>query len=524
MSMRTRLFDSLKLVKMQSYLDADEQKRVQKVQEQWNFYEGYHWEDIPNDGDRPEVTENYCAVYVNKFVSFELGKGFSINTQNDLKELKVTDGGATIVEYLNRVWQDNRRDQLLYEIGQAKAVNGDMWVQVRFEEADTLDDPFEEYSQGRIRIVPYHKGLVFPTYDPHDKDKLIELKLMYEIEIKKSGMFGTSSTETVVYKQIWTKDRIVEFHGNMQISEQENPYGLIPFVQIKNFPLVGRTDGISDLENLIPLNVEYNLKKSDISEIIDYHASPVTVVYGAKIGNLERGANKVWGGLPKDAKVENLELSSDLAASTKYCESLKKSMNEIGSVPVGALGGEQAISNTSGVALQFVNAPIIERANIKKEATAYGIRQINKLILYLSVLNNIVHIPDNVPKSEFYNTVIEIPDTTPKDLLVELQQIEIEMRLGLEDRKGAMHRLGREDIDSAIEEIDRDRAEHPELYGLSTPQPSNSDDNSGENIEDEDDDTKNNGMGGTRRRNNDTLGVNKNGEPQKVNSGMTNGE
>ena len=46
---------------MQSYLDSDEQKRVQKVQEQWNFYEGYHWEDIPNDGDRPQVTENYCA-------------------------------------------------------------------------------------------------------------------------------------------------------------------------------------------------------------------------------------------------------------------------------------------------------------------------------------------------------------------------------------------------------------------------------------------------------------------------------
>ena len=53
MSMGSRIFDSLKLVKMQSYLDSDEQKRVQKVQEQWNFYEGYHWEDIPNDGDRP---------------------------------------------------------------------------------------------------------------------------------------------------------------------------------------------------------------------------------------------------------------------------------------------------------------------------------------------------------------------------------------------------------------------------------------------------------------------------------------
>ena len=522
--MRTRIFDSLKLVKMQSYLDPDEQKRVQKVQEQWNFYEGYHWEDIPDDGDRPQVTENYCATYVNKFVSFELGKGFSINTQKDLKELKITDGGLTIIEYLNRIWQDNRRDQLLYEIGQAKAVNGDMWVQVRFEEAKDLDDPFEEYSKGRIRIVPYHKGLVFPTYDPHDKDKLVELKLMYEIEVKKSGMFGTTSTETLVYKQIWTKDTIREFHGNDQISEQPNPYKLIPFVHIKNYPLVGRTEGISDLENLIPLNVEYNLKKSDISEIIDYHASPVTVVYGAKIGNLERGANKIWGGLPKDAKVENLELSSDLKASNSYCDSLKKSMNEVGGIPVGALGGEQAISNTSGVALQFVNAPIIERTNIKKEATGYGIKAINKLILYLSQLNGIITIPENVAKSDFYNTIVEIPDTTPKDLLVELQQIEIEMRLGLEHRKGAMHRLGREDIDATIEEIDKDRAEHPELYGITSQNTEESDDDdidTNDNLDDDDDQTS--GMGGTKRRPNDTNGLNKEGEPKKVNSGMTNG-
>ena len=186
-------------------------------------------------------------------------------------------------------------------------------------------------------------------------------------------------------------------------------------------------------------------------------------------------------------------------------------MNEVGGVPVGALGGEQAISNTSGVALQFVNAPIIERTNIKKEATSYGIRQINKLILYLSVLNGIVRIPDGVTKSDFYNTIVEIPDTTPKDTLVELQQIEIEMRLGLECRKGAMHRLGREDIDNTIEEIDKDREEHPELYGIQTPEPETDDSN-----------TKEVGMGGTKRRPTDENGMNKEGEPKKINSGMTN--
>ena len=197
-------------------------------------------------------------------------------------------------------------------------------------------------------------------------------------------------------------------------------------------------------------------------------------------------------------------------------------MNEVGGIPVGALGGEQAISNTSGVALQFVNAPIIERTNIKKEATSYGIRQINKLILYLSVLNDIVHIPEGVTKSDFYNTIVEIPDTTPKDTLVELQQIEIEMRLGLECRKGAMHRLGREDIDNSIEEIDKDRKEHPELYGIQSTDTSDDTENTGDDTDDGNDNTNDVGMGGTRRRPTDDNGNNKEGKPKKINSGMTN--
>ena len=87
-----------------------------------------------------------------------------------------------------------------------------------------------------------------------------------------------------------------------------------------------------------------------------------------------------------------------------------------------------------------------------------------------------------------------------------------------------MHRLGREDIDATIEEIDKDRAEHPELYGITSQNTEESDDDdidTNDNLDDDDDQTS--GMGGTKRRPNDTNGLNKEGEPKKVNSGMTNG-
>ena len=170
-------------------------------------------------------------------------------------------------------------------------------------------------------------------------------------------------SRTLVYKQVWYRDRVEVYYGKDLAGTYVNKYGIIPFFHCKNLPLAGRNTGASDLDDLIPLNVELNLKSSDVSEIIDYHSAPVTVVYGARIGQLEKGANKVWGGLPKDGKVENLELRGDLSASTNYIKDLKRAMHEIGGIPEGALGKETAISNTSGVALQVTMLPLMRKYN-----------------------------------------------------------------------------------------------------------------------------------------------------------------
>ena len=66
---------------------------------------------------------------------------------------------------------------------------------------------------------------------------------------------------------------------------------------------------------------------------------------------------------------------------------------------------------------------------------------------------------------DFLHTEVTIPDTLPKDELLQLQQIQTEMTLGLESRQGALKRLGREDIENKIDEIDEDREKNPQLYG-----------------------------------------------------------
>ena len=468
-------------------LTNEETLFLKRVKEAWNFYEGYHWEGM-DDLDSPQVTFNYCRPFVNKFVSFEFGKGFSIETPVEIEQDEVTvndpkldmvlgdelDGSDDEVvqrektegDFLNDVWEDNKKDTLCIEIGQTKSITGEAWVKVQFEDPEDLNDPFEKYPNGRIRLSVVPTQFVFPRFNDHDKDKLEHLLIMYPIRTEKETgiLFKRTSTTTVIYKEFWTNSEIVVYEGDKEVDRMENPYGFIPFVQIKNFPVAGRTRGVGDLDDVIPLNVELNTKKSDVSEIIDYHSAPITLVYGAKIGNLEKGANKVWGGLPKDAKVENLGLQGDLTASANYIAETKTAMCEIAGIPETVLGGASAISNTSGVALQYINLPLIERTRIKRNCSTAGLETVNEYILFIAMYHGLIEKPEDISMKDFVSNEVTLPDTLPKDELMELQKIQQEMTLGIECRHGAMERTGKTDIDRKLKEIDAERQEHPELF------------------------------------------------------------
>ena len=467
-------------------------RRLEQIKEAWNFYEGYHWEGI-DDLDSPQVTFNYCRAFVNKFVSFEFGKGFTIKTPNILDNIEITQGDTklvvnedinedgtiddgesktlvtkekTVFDFLTQVWEDNKREELCVEIGQTKSISGEAWIKVQYFSREDLDDPFEEYPNGKIRLSVVPTQYVFPTFDDHDKDKLNQVVIMYPIRktINTGILLRRQEDTTIMYKELWTNEEIVVYEGNKEIDRMTNPYGIIPFVQIKNFPVAGRTYGVGDLDDIIPLNVELNTKRSDVSEVIDYHSAPITLVYGAKIGNLEKGANKVWGGLPKDSRVENLSLQGDLLASVNYTTQVKTAMCEIGGIPETVLGGANAISNTSGVALQYMNLPLIERTRVKRHCTQSGLQKVNKMILFIALAEGLIYKPEDISMKDFLTNEVTLPDTLPKDEILELQKIESELKLGLECRHGAMERTGKEDITNKLAEIDREREEHPELF------------------------------------------------------------
>ena len=128
------------VTQLSTELDDLQLSRLKKIKRYWNFYEGYHWEEMP-DVDTPEVTVNYCQAFINKFVSFELGKGFTFTPHELTEDVIVTPDGRTLFEYLEDVWEDNHQYEFATELGQMKSVTGEAWVQVRYFSTHEIDDP-----------------------------------------------------------------------------------------------------------------------------------------------------------------------------------------------------------------------------------------------------------------------------------------------------------------------------------------------------------------------------------------------
>lgn len=367
---------------------------------------------------------------------------------------------------LDRIWNvDNKKQPVLSGMAENGGVTGDCFVKVAYE-APWVDS-VSMYHPGRVRILPLNSSQVFPEYHPHDRDRLLRLKIKYKF-------WGTSlegTRQVYTYTEIVTAEWIEEYVNDELLDARANPLGTIPIVHIRNVPVSGSPWGISDISDLIPLNREFNEQATNISDIISYHAAPVTIVTGSKVSNLEKGPRKIWGGLPKDAKVFNLENGVDLQWPLEYLNFLKRTMHEISGVPESALGQMQPISNTSGVALAILYLPAVQQAKVKHTQYGAGLDQINELALrtlFTYEPETLLYNPDSEgiitdPETQqlildpldpqVYQVTCVWPQPLPVDVLVKLNELQVKMELGLESRRGALRELGVEFVDEKVQEL-----------------------------------------------------------------------
>ena len=430
--------------------------RLNRYSLNWAMYLGHHYSYRRQVGES-QLALNYYRAFTDFVINFTFGKGVSFRSPKETE--------AIVPDLLERVWEvDNNKATVLWEIGQQGSVSGDCFIKVAYEEA--YQDPAGRMHPGRVRVLPLNSSFAFPEFHPHDRERLIRFKLKYRF-------WGTSlegTRQVFTYTEILTEDVIEEYINDELIDSRPNPLGTIPVIHIPNVRISGSPWGLSDCNDIISINRTYNETATDIADIVNYHSAPVTVITGAKASQLEKGANKVWGGLPKEAQVFNLEGGAQgLKGAMDFLAMLKKSMHEMIGVPETALGQAQPISNTSGVALSIQFQPLMNRYHQKIIQYAHGLERVNELILLsLAVKEPEAFIWDPTTNTKLkkgqvdrldindpitYRSYVQFPQPLPLDKLIALNEIQSLLSLGLESKEGALRTLGEEFPAEKLNEI-----------------------------------------------------------------------
>lgn len=342
--------------------------RIEKYLYYWNLYMGNHWFNLSEE-NLDAIKINYCSVTVNKNVAFLMNKGF-----------KVTSQFYAVEKYLQNMWELNSasKDFNLFGInmGIMGSVTGDVFI-------DALYDTSEIYQQEylKIRILDSHE--CFPVVDGKEEIGLLHYAMRKRI---KNENFGFPDSE-VAYEGFYYDNKGNKTFIKGQDRIEGTAYSLRekPFFHIKNFPIPVSNYGMSDLSNIHDLNLTYDRISTDIQDIIDYHAQPVTILTGAKASELQRGVNKLWS-LPNGASITNLRLEGDLNASISQLSRLRQNIAEVSGIPEGAVGKQIPMSNTSAAALAISFMPLYETMEYKRTIYGEGLLRINTYAIKTAIL------------------------------------------------------------------------------------------------------------------------------------------
>ena len=440
--------------------------RLSRYREFMRFYRGKHWNHT-RDINEPLVTMNYCRRFVDAQVNFLMKGGFSVVIPDDPATSAKEDEDREFVRLmLERTWERNRKELVAFEMAQMGAVTGDVFLRVSWEDTDPIEPPY-----ARVDVLP--SQFVFPSFGgPHGVDRkkvnsvLVIFPRFKNGEVLSSNRFGDMPTHSVEwYAERWFKNEVIIYEPDGTETRRSNPLNEIPIVHIPNYAVAGEFYGRSDLADVIDLQKEFNEKSTDISDVINYHGSPVTIVKGAKITQLERGPNRMWG-LPENAEVSNLALNGELSASLEYLDRIKKAMHEISGVPEIALSSDLNTRETgASVAMRYM--PMLETRQVKIQTYGAGLRLVNRLIMKMAAIadQQFATLFNKLDISNRYRNEIIFPSPLPRDESIELDRARVRLELGLTSKRYEMQQMGfsQREIEKIQEDIEEEKMEAAEL-------------------------------------------------------------
>lgn len=355
--------------------------------EAWNYYEGNLPRPLnvtPQRGGAPiddNVPINLARLVVDVGTAFLFGGDVSFETDNQGGVLERTPAEM----YLDATWTANRQATLLQRLGINGGVCGHAFIKL-VERPEMLP-----------RLVLLDPGNVEVLYDPDDFEDVYEYRIEWETcDHDGRGIYrlqrivraedGRSWLETNYQASLQQTGRDkYEKSAWVQIGEPLTwPYPFAPVTGMQNIASPNSYWGMADLErDLLNLNRQILEVLSNLKRIVRLaaHPRPYAVGLTGKQTSEIDASPDVMLGLPMGTQIGYLEMSSDLAGALATYNRLRETFFQMARIPEIALGSLENTPDLSGVALQIMYQPLLEKTEAKQRTYGDGLDSLNRRIL-----------------------------------------------------------------------------------------------------------------------------------------------
>lgn len=388
---------------MEMHEQEEEKERLDRFRDQWKFYYGHVPNTLTVKLEQPDdnVKLNLMRLIVDKGVSFLVGKEVQFNTDEEKTRNPQE-------QYLDQVWRANKKRTFLQTVALAGGICGEAFVKVMPPDA----------SHPMPRLINLDPATVSARWDLHDVQAVQRYTIQY------------TSMDPVTNKPIAVRQIIQQENGRWhiidQVSSDMDPrwqttgdawwkFSWSPIHHCQNLPAPNEFWGLSDIEHDVRhIEQVINRVSSNVNKILRLHAHPKTILTGAILSEEQAtGPDQVYMFDSPDAKMTNLEMQTDLGSSLTYYDKLLELLHEVVRVPEIATGKARNLGALSGVALQVMYAPLVEKSETKRCTYGDLFSDLNSHLLEMGG-----HGADNVVKNQWPTIVPQNAEEEAKTALV----------------------------------------------------------------------------------------------------------
>ena len=293
----------------------------------WDYYDGRQKKPlkIRKGQSDDNVIINLTRRVVDQSVSMLFSEMPTFDLPGESKEITAWE------ERLTSLWAANSGEILLHDIGVAGALAGHVFVKVVPQEGDV---------KRPVRFILQNPRYCSVFWKPDDMQQIVCYRIAWGRRLSKEQVRQGLRRERDEFRQDIINEgaswRIKEWRRSdndnwSAVNEERWPYPFAPIVDWQNLPHPEHYYGDPDLASSmllaegVNLNDGVNFVASNINRILRHHAHPKSLGFGVQPQQIvETSVDGFWAGLPNDARVENLEMQSDLASSMAFLEFLER--------------------------------------------------------------------------------------------------------------------------------------------------------------------------------------------------------